>query len=94
MNIEIIGGIPFLAEAVIFSVQGILKVLLVFLGIQKRESMILHAIIHRFPSLLYVFVHYPITLSILAFQLPPASMTVSHSLRHLLTPSMIILRNV
>ena len=33
--------------------------------------------------------HYPITLSILAFQLPPTSMTASHNLRHHLTPYIV-----
>ncbi|CAD6639139.1 EM14S01-3B_G0023380.mRNA.1.CDS.1 [Saccharomyces cerevisiae] len=35
--------------------------------------------------------HYPITLSIFAFQLLLTSMTASHNLYHHLTPSMIIL---
>ena len=88
MNIEIIFGTPSLVKALIFSGQGILEVLPFFLRIQKEESIILRTNILTFFFLLYVFVHYPITLSILAFQLPLASMTASHYLCHLLTPYM------
>ena len=70
MNIEIIVGIPFLVKALIFSVQGILAVLSVFLGIQKEEPIILCTNILTSSFLFYAFAHYPITLSILAFQLP------------------------
>lgn len=37
MNIGTIVGIPFLVKLVIFSVQGMLEILLSFLGIQKRS---------------------------------------------------------
>ena len=79
-----------MVKAIIFSVQGILEVLLVFLGISKRELIIIDTIIHISSFLLYIFIHHPITLSILAFQLPLVSMTVSRSLCHLLTPYMVM----
>lgn len=60
-------GFRFLGKAVIFSAQGVLEVLLVFLGISKRGLMILRANIHVSSFLLYVVAHYPIALSILAF---------------------------
>lgn len=72
MGIEIIVGTPFSVNTIIFSVQGTLEALVIFLGISKRESVILYTIVHIFSSLLYVSVHYPITSSILAFQLPLA----------------------
>ena len=72
MGIEIIVGTPFSVNTIIFSVQGTLEALVIFLGISKRESVILYTIAHIFSSLLYVSVHYPITSSILAFQLPLA----------------------
>lgn len=90
MNIEIIIGIPLLIKAIILGIQGILKAFLVFLRIQKEESVILHTIIHRPPFLLYVLVHYLITLSIPAFQLPLNLMTASHSSCHHITPCVII----
>ena len=85
MNVEIIVETPFLAKAIIFSVQGILEVLLVFQRTQKRESIILHNnIITSF--ILYVIIHYPITSSVLAFQLLLNLITNSDSSCHHLTP--------
>ena len=65
----------------------ILEVFLEDLGILKMESVFLHTNIKIIPhSVLFLIpfymFHYPITLSILAFQLPPTSMTASHNLRH------------
>ena len=71
-------------------IQNILEVLLEDIGIHKRESIVLHNVIILSSFLLYVVIHYPITLSILAFQLPLDRMTVSQSLCHLLTPHVII----
>ena len=71
-------------------IQNILEVLLEDIGIHKRESIVLHNVIILSSFLLYVVIHYPITLSILAFQLLLTSMTASHNLHHHLTPSMII----
>ena len=62
MNSGTIFEIPFLVKAIIIWYMSILEVLLTFLGIQKRESIILHTVIYIFSFLLYVFVHYPITL--------------------------------
>lgn len=86
MNIEIIAEIPFLVKTIIFSVQGILEVLFVFLRIQKRESIILHNNIITSSFILYVIVHYPITSSVLAFQLLLNLITNSDSSCHRLTP--------
>ena len=71
-------------------VQNILEVLVGDFGIHKRKSIVLHNNITLSSSPLYVVIHYPITLSILAFQLPLDRMTVSQSLCHLLTPHVII----
>lgn len=65
----------FLVKAVIFSVQGILEALPVFLGIQKGES---------------ITIHTTILTSSYAFQLLLTLIAVSHSLCHLLTPYMVI----
>ena len=54
------------------------------------ESIVLHNDIALSSFLLYVVIHYPVTLSILAFQLPLNRMTVSQSLCHPLIPHMII----
>ncbi|CAI1871711.1 hypothetical protein SEUBUCD646_0C00510 [Saccharomyces eubayanus] len=70
--------------------QNILDVLLEDIGIHKRESIILQNNITLSSFLLYVLIHYPITLSILAFQLPLDWMTVSQSLCHPLTPHVMI----
>ena len=73
----------------------ILEVFLEDIGILKMESVFLHTNIKIIPhSVLFLIpfymFHYPITLSILAFQLPLTSMTASHNLRPHLTPYMII----
>ena len=49
-----------------------------------------HSVIILSSFFLYVVIHYPITLSILAFQLPLDWMTVSQSLCHPLAPHIII----
>ena len=90
MSCLIIVGIPLLMKAIILCIQNILEVLLQDIGIHKRESIVLHNVIILSSFLLYVVIHYPITLSILAFQLPLDRMTVSQSLCHLLTPHVII----
>ena len=77
-------GIPLLLKAIILGVQIVLEVLLEDIGIHKRESIVQHNVITLSSFLLYVVIHYLITLSILAFQLPPNSMTVSQSLCHFL----------
>ena len=70
--------------------QNILEVLLEDLEIHKRESRVLHNVITLSSFLLYVVIHYPITLSALAFELPLDWMTVSQSLCHPLTPHVMI----
>lgn len=86
MNVEIVAEIPFLVKAIIFTVQGILEVLFVFLRIQKRESIILHNNIITSSFVLYAIVHYPVTLSVLAFQLLLNLITNFDSSCHHLTP--------
>lgn len=86
MNVEIVAEIPFLVKAIIFTVQGILEVLFVFLRIQKRESIILHNNSITSSFVLYAIVHYPVTLSVLAFQLLLNLITNFDSLCHHLTP--------
>ena len=89
MNFEIIVGIPLLIKAIILGIQNILEVLLEDLGILIMESIFLYTNIKIVPHSVYTF-HYPITLSILALQLPLTSMTASHTLCHPLTLYMII----
>lgn len=85
MTIKIIVEIPFLAKGIIFSVQSILEVLLVFLGSSKGrvDNSTYKYSYFLFPFYMFLFI-------IPVFQLPPTSMTVSQSLCHLLTPHMII----
>ena len=90
VNFEIIVGIPLLIKAynIMYTVY-ILEVLLEDLGILIMESIFLYTNIKIVPHSVYTF-HYPITLSILALQLPLTSMTASHTLCHPLTLYMII----
>ena len=83
-------GIPLLLKAIILGILNILEVLLEDIGIYKRESIVLHSVITLSSFFLYVVIHYPITLSILAFQLPLDWMTVSQFLCHPLAPHVII----
>ena len=46
--------------------------------------------IYIYSLVLYVAIHYPITLLILVVEIPLTSMTISQSLCHLSTPYMII----
>ena len=54
MNSGTVVEIPFLIKAIIIWYMVILEVLLIFLGIQKRESITLYTIIHISSFLLYV----------------------------------------
>lgn len=85
VDVEIIVGIPVLVKVTSLSIQNILEVLFAFLAISKRESVTLQNSVITSSFMLYVFIHYPITSLILAFQLALNLMTASHSSCHHLT---------
>ena len=73
---------------IILDMQDILEVLLEDIEIHKRESIVLHNVVPIYSLVLYVVIHYPITLSIVAFTNFDDSFSY---LRHHLTPYMICL---
>ena len=89
MDFDVIVGIPLSIKAIILGIQNILEILLEDIGIPKWNLYFYTLILRLFLIPFYMF-HYPITLSILALQLPLTSMTASHNLCHNLTPYMIV----
>lgn len=89
MNFVIIIGIPLLIEASILCIQNILELLLKGIGILKFNRY-LHTIILRLFFLSFYMLHFPITLSILAFQLPLNLLTLSQASFHLPRSHMIL----
>lgn len=89
VNFEIIVEAPFLIKVILLCTHNILRVLLKDIGIYKWDSVVLHDNTPT-PSFRLIRCHYPTTLSILAFQFPLKSMTVSYHLCHLLAQYMKI----
>lgn len=76
VNTEIVVGVLSLLRAIILGLLNILEALLENIEIYKRKSTIIHNNTITPSFVLYVVVHYPIALSILAFQLILNSMAV------------------
>ena len=77
VNFEIIVGIPSVLKAIILGIQDILEDFLEIIEMPKRKSIVLHNYVTSSSFLLYFVVRYPITLLILAFQLPLNLIAVS-----------------
>ena len=78
VNFEIIVGIPSVLKAIILGIQDILEDFLEIIEMPKRKSIVLHNYVTSSSFLLYFVVRYPITLLILAYQLPLNLIAVSH----------------